>query len=133
MVDAEVTGDRSDRASGLAGDAHATLAELGGVLRWSCHLTLTPSCEDTILQETEPPRNPGPTVSGGFQNRATGGEATVSGGAFNQATDGEATVSGGDGNTAESPGATISGGQNLTLNNLNQFFAWEAGPSLTWP
>jgi hypothetical protein len=49
-------------------------------------------------------------VSGGGENMASADRSTVSGGVFNNATDGAATVSGGGFNTASKLYATVSGG-----------------------
>ena len=59
MMDAGVTCNRSDRALRLMGDPYGALTKLGRILRRSGHLERPPFFEDTILQETEPPSNPG--------------------------------------------------------------------------
>ena len=63
MMDAGVTCNRSDRALRLMGDPYGALTKLGRILRRSGHLERPPFFEDTILQETEPPSNPGRSKS----------------------------------------------------------------------
>jgi hypothetical protein len=59
------------------------------------------------------------TVSGGFQNIASGSVATIGGGNQNTASGGDATIGGGGENTASGDGATIAGGGINTASGLS--------------
>jgi len=58
------------------------------------------------------------TVSGGFQNTASGGYSTVGGGLSNTANGAGTTVAGGSGNTASGSNTIVGGGQTNTASNL---------------
>ena len=59
----------------------------------------------------------GTSVSGGFDNTASGGGASVSGGFDNTASGGSASVSGGHANTASGNRASVSGGKSNTASD----------------
>jgi hypothetical protein len=60
----------------------------------------------------------GDSVSGGFENSASGPYASVSGGEGNTAGGFSASVTGGGGNTAGGFNTVVIGGQNITDNNI---------------
>src|SRR5208337_4530841 len=63
------------------------------------------------------------TVSGGFQNTASGGYSTVGGGLSNTANGSNTIVGGGQTNTASNLCATVGGGVSNTASNVNAVVA----------
>ena len=93
---------------------------IGGKHRYSSFGGLVAGYRNTIS-------NPGATVNGGTNNKATGHYASVCGGTGNTASGSAATVSGGQNNFVGGRSSSVSGGFNLQVTGD---FDWGAGSLL---
>ena len=110
-----VSGGRNNVASGdyssvtggggdVPGDGNIAFAEYSAVLGGKSNLAGDPLLTDRTIGERS-------TVSGGYNNEASGDYASISGGASNTASGIYASISGGSGNDALSDRASILGGK----------------------